>query len=96
MYMSTTTTRVPIVGDIWLVHYPYTTPGNYDKIRPGIVVGYGKDDEVIIQKLTTKDKRGNKPFSHPKLKQKSFLSKEKVCIRDYNLIRYIGKCDTGV
>lgn len=89
--MSTVTTRVPRVGDIWLVHYPYLTPGNMEKIRPGIIIGFKNNDEVIIQKLTTKKKKYNKEFVHPKLKRKTYLSPEKMSIQDYNLIRYIGK-----
>ena len=96
MSMSTTTTRIPQVGELWLVHYPYCTPGGYEKIRPGIVVGFGKDDEVFIRKITTRNKRGNKPFNHPKLKRQSFLTREIQKVRDYSLIRYIGKTEIGV
>ena len=51
MYMTTRTTRMPGVGDIWLVDYPYKTPGNMSKPRPGIIVDFD-DDNVIVQKLT--------------------------------------------
>lgn len=94
--MSNTTTRIPQIGELWLVHYPYVTPGGYEKIRPGIVVGFGKDDEVVVRKITTKSKKGSKPFNHPKLKRTSFLSTERMRMRDYNLIRYIGKTNIGV
>jgi hypothetical protein len=89
--MSTRTTRLPGIGEIWLVHYPYLTPGNMEKVRPGIIVGFKGDDEVIVQKLTTRKKKYNKEFVHPKLKRKTYLSPEKTSIQDYNLIRYIGK-----
>lgn len=89
--MSTRTTRLPGIGEIWLVHYPYLTPGNMEKVRPGIIVGFNGDDEVIVQKLTTRKKKYNKEFVHPKLKRKTYLSPEKMSIQDYNLIRYIGK-----
>ena len=49
--MSTRTTKLPGIGDIWLVHYPYVTPGNMEKVRPGIIVGFDGDDKVIVQKL---------------------------------------------
>ena len=70
MYMTTRTTRMPGVGDIWLVDYPYKTPGNMSKPRPGIIVDFD-DDNVIVQKLTTRKKKGNKEFVHPKLKKKT-------------------------
>lgn len=85
------TIRLPEVGEIWLVHYPYITPGNMEKIRPGIIVGFKGNDEIVIQKLTTKKRKYNKEFVHPKLKKKTYLSSERICIKDYNLVRYIGK-----
>lgn len=96
MSMSTTTTRIPQVGELWLVHYPYRTPGGYEKTRPGIIVGFGEGDEVYVRKITTKNKKGNRPFLHPKLKKQSFLTKEVLKMRDYNLIRFIGKTEIGV
>lgn len=89
--MSTVTNKLPRIGDIWLVHYPYTTPGNMEKIRPGIIVAFDGEDRVVVQKLTTRKKIGNKAFVHPKLKKKTYLSREKTSISDYNLIRYIGR-----
>lgn len=83
--------RVPQVGDIWLVHYPYITPGNMEKIRPALIKRI--DDEtnvVIVQKMTTKKHFNNRKFEHPKLKKTTFLSTETVKINEYNLIRYIG------
>ena len=93
--MSTRTTRLPGIGEIWLVHYPYLTPGNMEKVRPGIIVGFDGDDSVIVQKLTTRKKKCNKESEHPKLKRKTYLSPEKMKIQDYNLIRYIGKANIG-
>ena len=90
-YTTTRTTRTPSIGDIWLILYPYGTPGNMEKIRPGIVVDFDENDNVIIQKLTTKKKKLNKEFVHPKLKRKTYLSPEKVSIPDYKLVRYLGK-----
>lgn len=90
MYMTTRTTRMPGVGDIWLVDYPYKTPGNMSKPRPGIIVDFD-DDNVIVQKLTTRKKKGNKEFVHPKLKKKTYISPEKSVVPDYRLIRYLGK-----
>ena len=89
--MSTVTTKLPRIGDIWLVHYPYVTPGNMEKTRPGIIVDFDGDDRVIVQKLTTKRKRYNKEFNHPKMKKKTYLSQEKTTISDYHLIRYLGR-----
>lgn len=91
MYMTTRTTRLPSIGDIWLVHYPYLTPGNMEKVRPGIIVDFDGEDNVVVQKLTTRRKKGNKEFIHPKMKKKTYLSPEKLSIADYNLIRYIGR-----
>ena len=91
MYTTTRTTKLPGIGDIWLVHYPYITPGNMEKVRPGIIVDFDGEDRVIVQKLTTRCKRGNKLFTHPKLKKKTYLSPERISIADYNLVRYIGR-----
>jgi len=91
MYMTTRTTKLPSIGDIWLVHYPYITPGNMEKVRPGIIVDFDGEDKVVVQKLTTRRKKGNKEFIHPKMKRKTYLSPEKLSIADYNLIRYIGR-----
>lgn len=96
MSMSTTTTRIPQVGELWLVHYPFRTPGGYEKTRPGIIVGFGEEDTVYVRKLTTRNKKGNKPFYHPKLKKQSYLTREIQKVRDYHLIRYIGKTEIGV
>ena len=62
-----------------------------EKVRPGIIVDFDGDDRVVVQKLTTKRKRNNKEFVHPKMKRKTYLSNEKMSISDYNLIRYIGR-----
>lgn len=91
MCMSTIATKCPDIGDIWLVHYPYFTPGNMEKVRPGVIIGFDGEDKVVVQKLTTKKKKGNKEFIHPKLKRKTYLSHEVMSINEYNLIRYIGK-----
>jgi len=93
--MTTKTTRLPAIGEIWLVNYPYVTPGNMKKVRPGVIVDFDGEDNVIIQKLTTRKKRGNKEFIHPKMKKKTYLSPEKMSIPDYNLIRYIGRINIG-
>lgn len=63
MYTTTRTTREPRVGDIWLVMYPYSTPGNMEKIRPGIILGFDNEDKVIVQKLTTRCKKVIKNLS---------------------------------
>lgn len=89
--MTTQTTKIPRIGDIWLVHYPYFTPGNMEKTRPGIIIGFDGEDNVIVQKLTTKKKKGSKEFVHPKMKRKTYLSNDKMSINEYNLIRYIGR-----
>lgn len=89
--MSTVTTKLPRIGDIWLVHYPYVTPGNMKKVRPGIIVDFDGEDKVVVQKLTTKKKKNNKEFVHPKMKRKTYLSEETMSISDYNLVRYIGR-----
>lgn len=89
--MSTVTTKLPRIGDIWLVHYPYVTPGNMEKVRPGIIIDFDGEDKVVVQKLTTKKKKNNKEFVHPKMKRKTYLSEETMSISDYNLVRYIGR-----
>ena len=61
-----------------------------EKIRPAIIKGFEDDDIVIVQKLTTKKKRDTPKFDHPKLKKDTYLSREIIKIKDYNLIRYIG------
>lgn len=90
-YMTTRTTREPCVGDIWLVHFPYATPGNMEKVRPAIIVDFDEADNIVVQKLTTKRKKCNKEFNHPKMKKKTYLSYEKTTISDYHLIRYLGR-----
>lgn len=83
--------RVPKVGDIWLVNYPYITPGNMEKKRPAIIRDISdKEDYITVQKLTTKYHEGNKIFHHPKMKYKTYISQEKVKVQEYRLIRYIG------
>ena len=57
MSMTTRTTKLPRIGDIWLVHYPYSTPGNMEKVRPGIIIDFDGDDRVIVQKLLQKKKK---------------------------------------
>lgn len=91
--MSTQTTKEPKVGDIWLVHFPYITPGNMEKVRPAIVIE-DNEDSFLVQKLTTK-KRNNKEFIHPKLKKKTYLSNERILLPEYNFIRYIGNVKNG-
>lgn len=88
--MTTRTTREPCVGDIWLVHFPYSTPGNMEKVRPAIIKDFDEEDNIVVQKLTSKKKK-NKEFNHPKMKRKTYLSSETASISDYNLIRYIGR-----
>lgn len=61
-----------------------------EKIRPAIIKGFEDDDIVIVQKLTTKKKWNTPKFDHPKLKKDTYLSREIIKIKDYNLIRYIG------
>lgn len=61
-----------------------------EKIRPAIIKGFEDDDIVIVQKLTTKKKWDTPKFDHPKLKKDTYLSREIIKIKDYNLIRYIG------
>lgn len=92
-YMTTRTTKIPQIGDIWLVHFPYITPGNMEKVRPAIIRAFEDDDKTVVQKLTTRCKKGNKVFNHPKLNKKSYLSKDIVTVSDYNLIRKIGRIE---
>lgn len=87
--------REPCIGDIWLVHFPYLTPGNMEKVRPAIITDFVDDDHLIVQKLTTKRKKFFKEFKHPKMKKTTYLSYDKITISDYNLIRYIGKSQIG-
>ena len=83
--------RLPNKGDIWLVHCPYSTPGNMEKVRPAIILDiYEEENMIKIQKLSTKYHKGSKLFEHPKLKRTTYLSKEVFTIEEYNLIRYIG------
>lgn len=84
--------RMPKAGDVWLVNYPYITPGNMKKIRPAIIRQVDEDSNmIIVQKLTTKYHKGNREFRNSKMKKKTFVSKETVKIHEYNLIRYIGR-----
>lgn len=91
MTSEDTSIRIPKEGDIWLVHYPYITPGNMEKVRPAIIKSINEEEEtLVVQKLTTKYHKGNKYFEHPKMKKTTFISRETVKIHEYNLIRYIG------
>lgn len=91
--MTTRTTKTPQIGDIWLVHFPYITPGNMEKVRPAIVKGFDGEDKTVVQKLTTKYKKGNKEFVHPKLNKKTYLSRDIVSVYDYNFVRKIGRIE---
>lgn len=83
--------RMPKIGDIWLVHYPYITPGNMEKVRPAIIKSINEDEDLVtVQKLSTKYHKGSKIIEHPKLKRRTYISKEIITMSDYNLIRYIG------
>ena len=84
--------RLPAIGDIWLVNYPYLTPGNMEKIRPAIIKKINEEnDTIVVQKLSTKWHKGSRIFQHPKMKRQTYLSKERITIRDCNLIRYLGR-----
>ena len=72
--MSIRTNKLPGIGDIWLVHLPYATPGNMEKVRPAIITDFDGEDRVIVQKLTTKKKKNNKEFNNPKMKRKTYLA----------------------
>ena len=85
-----TSKREPRVGDIWIMRFPYHTPGSMEKVRPGIIIDFKDDFKVVVQKLTTKKKKGNKLFTHPKLKKVTYLSTDKEVIYEDSLIRYIG------
>lgn len=90
------TIRLPKEGDIWLVHYPYITPGNMEKVRPAIIKSINEETETLkVQKLTTKKHKNNKVFLHPKMKKKTYISTETVEIHEYNLVRYIGNMTQG-
>lgn len=91
--MTIRTTKLPKIGDIWLVNFPYITPGNMEKIRPAIIKGFEGENKTIVQKLTTHCRKGNKLFKHPKLNKRTYLSKDIVTIPDYNLIRKIGRLE---
>lgn len=82
--------KMPKAGDIWLVKYPYITPGNMEKIRPAVIKGIIDDERILVQKLSTKKHKGSVSFKHPKMKRPTFLSNERVVIKDYNLVRYVG------
>ena len=91
--MSMKNNKLPGLGDIWLVHFPYITPGNMEKLRPAIITDFDGEDRVIVQKLTTKRKKNNKEFNHQKKKRKTYISSDKMSISDYNLVRYIGRAN---
>ena len=62
-----------------------------EKIRPAIIVDINEEEnEVYVQKLTTKRHQYNQVFEHPKMKRTTYLTNEVVKISEYNLIRYIG------
>jgi len=89
---SRTTSRMPQKGDIWLVEFPYFTPGNMVKVRPAIVLDYNEDtDKVKMRRLTTQKKKGYKPFINDKMKKRTYITRDIMDIPYYNLIRYIGK-----
>lgn len=95
-YITTRTTKEPRIGDIWLAHVQYDTPGNMEKVRP-IIIKKIIDNEsyvdtiIIANKLTTKKHKKNKEFVHPKISKKTYMSGELVKIKPYQLIRYIGR-----
>lgn len=94
-YITTRTNREPRVGDIWLAHVKYSTPGNMEKVRPVVVKKIIEkemysDTVILINKLTTK-KHHNKEFNNDKTKRKTYLSGEIIKIKPYDLIRYIGR-----
>ena len=64
-----------------------------EKLRPAIITDFDGEDRVIVQKLTTKRKKNNKEFNHPKMKRKTYISSDKMSISDYNLVRYIGRAN---
>ena len=65
---------MPKAGDVWLVNYPYITPGNMKKIRPAIIRQVDEENNmVIVQKLTTKYHKGNREFRNNKMKKKTFV-----------------------
>ena len=80
-------------GQIWLVTYPYNTPGNMEKIRP-VLIKKIFEETVLVQKFTTRRKK-NKEFYFSKFKKKTYLSSELKHIPYYNLIRYIGRTEQG-
>jgi hypothetical protein len=45
--------------------------------------------------VTTKYHKGNRSFEHPKMKKRTFISRETTQIHEYNLIRYIGNLSQG-
>ena len=92
--MCTLTNKEPRIGDIWLVHFPYITPGNMEKVRPAIVLDF-IDDKILVQKLTTRKRSYNKEYIHPKLKKKTYLSTETLILPEYNFVRYIGNSKNG-
>lgn len=77
------------VGDVWLVKFPYSEQGNWYKIRPALIIDI-RDEEVIVQKITSQ------PHEYEEIKftnqdRKSYLSNNIVKVKDYELIRKIGK-----
>lgn len=86
--------RIPKIGDVWLVEFPYATPGNVKKTRPAIIKDfiYGEDrDSILVQKLTSKKHKNYKQFNNQKMNKTTYISYETAVIEEYHLIRYLCK-----
>lgn len=84
-----TTNKNPVVGDVWLVRYPYITKGNMEKPRPALIVE-DNGDYLKVRKITT-NKKGGKLIVHNKYftRYSSYLTNECVTIHYTKLIRRI-------
>lgn len=79
-------------NDIWLVKFPYMTKGNMYKIRPALILDFDFDnEEIIVQKITSKKWKYNKKLELDFLKGNSYLTNEIARIKDYNVLRKLGK-----
>ena len=52
-----TTNKTIYVGDIWYAWFPFQQPGNYEKLRPVLVLDI-KGDKIKVRMITSNPKKG--------------------------------------
>lgn len=90
-YNNTLSTKSKAIGDIWWANVKYDTKGNVSKIRPVLVVGF-TEDGILVKKISSKDKPWYTEIKCSKLPyKKSYLMNYVVEVKEYNMIRKIGR-----